>query len=95
MTHTALAPSVSTATLPAIDKDLEAKIDRGIEILTNLPPQRPSSIEDRRARIANFKALAEEFGITEGEAVPMMRQVAEKNEIDARLCLKRKLRDQN
>ena len=95
MTHTALAPSVSTATLPAIDPNLEAKLDRGIDLLKELPPTRPSGIDDRRARIANFKALHDEFGITECEAVPMMRQVFEGNHIDARLCLRRRLEDRN
>ena len=93
MTHTALAPSVSTATLPAVDPNLEAKIDRGIEILTNLPPRNPLNNLERFARRANFKALKDEFDITEVEALPLMGEVSRGRTHDARLCLMRKLED--
>ncbi|CAN5155904.1 hypothetical protein BH11PAT3_BH11PAT3_2500 [soil metagenome] len=91
MTHTALAPSVSTTTLPVVDPNMEAKIDRGIELLVNLPPRRPSGIQEHRERIASFKELQNDFNVTEVEALPMMREVASGKTVGARRCLKDKL----
>ena len=94
MTATALASSMpSTAPLPAVDLVREAKLDRGIRILTELKPARCSSHDERLRRAENFRKLMIEYGTTEGEAHPLMVEVAAGRTDEARRFLNRKLED--